>query len=116
MYPASPSLNTARCKHHSQFYKHRRRTCFADLRTTGRRPSDLLRFPDMSATIRQIMNEVAEAIQNIAESSQATTSISSTVVDSVDAASITVNDVSDMSQKQQTIANALETVVKKFQL
>ena len=70
----------------------------------------------MSATIHQIMNEVTEAIQDIAESSQETAVISSTVLDSVDAASVTVNNVSDMSQKQQTIADALETVVQKFQL
>ena len=62
------------------------------------------------------MNEVTEAIQDIAESSQETAVISSTVLDSVDAASVTVNNVSDMSQKQQTIADALETVVQKFQL
>ena len=74
------------------------------------------KISDMSATIHQIMNEVTEAIQDIAESSQETAVISSTVLDSVDAASVTVNNVSDMSQKQQTIADALETVVQKFQL
>ena len=74
------------------------------------------KISDMSATIHQIMNEVTEAIQDIAESSQETAVISSTVLDSVDTASMTVNNVSDMSQKQQTIADALETVVQKFQL
>ncbi len=74
------------------------------------------KISEMSSNIRQIMNEVTEAIQNIAESSQETATISSTVLNSVDAASMTVNDVSDMSQKQQSIADALETVVKKFQL
>lgn len=74
------------------------------------------KISEMSSNIRQIMNEVTEAIQNIAESSQETATISSTVLNSVDAASMTVNDVSDMSQKQQTIADNLEAVVKKFQL
>ncbi|MGN0366550.1 MAG: methyl-accepting chemotaxis protein [Suilimivivens sp.] len=74
------------------------------------------KISEMSSNIREIMNEVTEAIQNIAESSQETATISSSVLNSVDAASMTVNNVSDMSQKQQTIADALETVVKKFQL
>lgn len=74
------------------------------------------KISEMSSNIRQIMNEVTEAIQNIAESSQETATISSTVLNSVDAASLTVNDVSDMSQKQQLIADNLDAVVKKFQL
>lgn len=74
------------------------------------------KISEMSSNIRQIMNEVTGAIQNVAESSQETAAISSTVLSSIDTASLTVNNVSDMSQKQQDVANALETVVKKFQL
>ncbi len=74
------------------------------------------KISEMSSNIHQIMNEVTEAIQNIAESSQETANISGTVLNSVDSASMTVDKVSDMSQKQQVIADDLETVVKKFQL
>ena len=71
---------------------------------------------EMSSNIRQIMNEVTSAIQNIAESSQETASISGTVLSSVQAASETMGTVSEMSQKQQSIADDLNTVVNKFQL
>lgn len=74
------------------------------------------KISEMSANIRQIMAEVTGAVQNIAESSQETASISSTVLNSVDAASVTISNVSDMSNEQKTIADALEAVVKKFQL
>ena len=71
---------------------------------------------EMSSNIRQIMHEVTSAIQNIAESSQETASISGTVLSSVQVASETMDTVSEMSQKQQSIADNLDTVVKKFQL
>lgn len=70
----------------------------------------------MANDIRQIMNEVTKAIQNIAESSQTTSEISSSILDRVDTVSNTVNEVSEMSENQQNIADTLDSVVKKFQL
>ena len=74
------------------------------------------KISEMSSNIKQIMGEVTEAIQNIAESSQQTASISSDILGTVDEVYLTVSDVSDMSLKQQSIADNLDTVVKKFQL
>lgn len=74
------------------------------------------KISEMSSNIRQIMNEVTDAVQNIAESSQETAGISTTVLNSVDSASLTAKTVSEMAERQQLIADNLETVVKKFQL
>lgn len=74
------------------------------------------RISEMSANIRQIMSEVTEAIQNIAQSSQETAHISGAILSTVEEVSVTVTDVSKMSEKQQGIADDLDVVVKKFQI
>ena len=70
----------------------------------------------MSDDVEEIMKQVSLAIQNIAESSQDTADISSNVLSSVEEVSGTVTQVSDMSHDQQTIADDLDNVVKKFKL
>ena len=70
----------------------------------------------MSDDVEEIMRQVSLAIQNIAESSQDTADISSSVLSSVEDVSGTVTQVSDMSHEQQSIADDLDSVVKKFKL
>lgn len=74
------------------------------------------KISEMASNIRHVMNEVTQAIENIAESSQETTNVSGLILESVDEVSQTVNEVSHMSNDQQDIANDLDMVVKKFQL
>jgi methyl-accepting chemotaxis protein len=71
---------------------------------------------DMSKDIEQIMGQVGQAIQNIAESSQNTAAESTSVMNSVEDVSDTVKSVSTMSQEQQDIAEDLDNTVKAFKL
>ncbi|WP_026508681.1 methyl-accepting chemotaxis protein [Butyrivibrio sp. MC2013] len=71
---------------------------------------------EMSHGVEKIMGEVSLAIQNIAESTQATAAVSAKILDTVDGVSGTVDNVSDMSKQQFDIAGNLEDVVNKFQL
>ena len=71
---------------------------------------------DMSKDIEQIMGQVGQAIQNIAESSQNTAAESTSVMNSVEDVSDTVKSVSTMSQEQQDIAEDLDNTVKAFNL
>ena len=70
----------------------------------------------MTDNIRQIMTEVTNAIQNIAESTQNTANISSQILNSVSVVSDVVSDVSKMSEDQEVIAANLSEVVGKFKL
>jgi methyl-accepting chemotaxis protein len=62
------------------------------------------------------MNEIRDAIQNIAEATQNTASNSGNVMDSVEGLSQTVIDINGMSDKQNDIAKMLSKVVKQFKL
>ncbi|MBP3278135.1 MAG: hypothetical protein J6M44_04170, partial [Butyrivibrio sp.] len=66
--------------------------------------------------IRGAMNEVSSAIQNITESTQDTASRSSEITDTVNTVSGVVDNVSDMSVRQQEISKTLSDVVGKFKL
>lgn len=69
----------------------------------------------MSSNVQRIMEEVTLAIQNVA-AAETTAETGGRVMDSVDVVSGTVADVSDMSFRQQEIADNLDFVVKKFKL
>ena len=70
----------------------------------------------MVENIRTAMSEVNNAIQNIAESTQETASHSSDITDSINTAADVVENVSDMSTKQENIAVVLNGIVKNFKL
>lgn len=70
----------------------------------------------MSSNVQRIMEEVTLAIQNVAAAAETTAETGGRVMDSVDVVSGTVADVSDMSLRQQEIADNLDSVVKKFKL
>jgi methyl-accepting chemotaxis protein len=74
------------------------------------------RIFDMANSIRQIMGEVNEAIQNIAESAQHTADNSSRIMASVGEVSTVVDNVSQRSEAQQKIADNMNGVVSKFKL
>lgn len=71
---------------------------------------------EMTIGIERIMDEVSHAIQNIAESSQVTADNSSKVMNEIEKASGVVEHVTEMSEKQKTIAGKLDTVVKQYKL
>ena len=71
---------------------------------------------NMVDNIRNAMNEVNNAIQNIAESTQETASHSSDITESINTAADVVGNVSDMSMKQEDIAETLDGIVKNFKL
>lgn len=70
----------------------------------------------MSETIKSIMQEVTDAIQSIAEATQSTTELSGEILDSIDELSGHVNEISDMSDKQDVIVKDLNDVVSMFTL
>ena len=74
------------------------------------------KIAEMVQTIREAMGEVSEAIQNIAESTQETAERSTNVSDTVESVGYVVDNVTDMSSKQNTIAASLSEVVGKFKL
>jgi len=71
---------------------------------------------DMSRNIKRIIDEVSEAIQNIAESTQYTTNTSTQIMDSANEVSKEVKYVTKMSEDQKIIANKLNEVVNNFKL
>ena len=74
------------------------------------------KIAEMVGTIREAMGEVSSAIQNIAESTQETAERSTNVADTVESVGYIVDNVTDMSGKQNTIAASLTEVVGKFKL
>lgn len=74
------------------------------------------RISGMSIGMKEIMNEVSEAIQNISESAQNTADSSGRVMTSIDQVSEIVDEVSGMSKEQEMIANELNEVVSKFKV
>ena len=71
---------------------------------------------EMAENISQVMQEVRDAIQNVSESVQTTAGNSSMVLSTIEKAYDVVTDVSKMSQKQERIAEELNTVVSGFKL
>lgn len=75
-----------------------------------------VRISEMAGNIKSIMGEVTDAIQAVAEATQETTDISTQMADSVDAVSQHVEDVANMSDAQQQIADTLTETVGRFKL
>lgn len=71
---------------------------------------------EMAGNISQVMQEVRDAIQNVSDSVQTTAGNSSMVLDTVEKAYVVVQDMSKMSEKQERIADELNTVVSGFKL
>ena len=71
---------------------------------------------EMAENISQVMQEVRDAIQNVSESVQTTAGNSSMVLSTIEKAYDVVTDMSKMSQKQERIAEELNTVVSGFKL
>lgn len=70
----------------------------------------------MTNNIEMIMNEVTQAIQNIAESAQTTADHSQQIVSSIESMHSVVGNVSDLSVKQEQVANDLHNIVQRFHL
>lgn len=70
----------------------------------------------MTGSIQTIMNEVKDAIANIAEATQNTAANSGNVMDSVEGLSETVFEINGMSDKQNDISENLTEVVNRFRL
>ena len=70
----------------------------------------------MSGNIEHIMEEVGDAIQNVAESAQETANNSSLIMNAVGSVAGEVKEVSVMSSDQEQIAQKLNGIVDQFQL
>ncbi|MBP5330440.1 MAG: methyl-accepting chemotaxis protein [Lachnospiraceae bacterium] len=70
----------------------------------------------MADNIKTIIGEVTIAIQDIADATTETTDISRQILDSVEVVSGHVSAVADMSEKQQSISDALNDTVRNFTL
>jgi methyl-accepting chemotaxis protein len=70
----------------------------------------------MADSIHQVMNEVTNAIQDIAEGAQTTAESSNKIMGIVEEVSETVNIISDKSGEQDTISSDLANVVQSFRL
>ena len=75
-----------------------------------------VKISEMAATIKSIMNEVSDAIQNITESSQTTADNSGKTMNSVNEVSRVVVNVSEMAQDHKKVSNNLNELVNKFKL
>lgn len=74
------------------------------------------RISGMADAIKSIMNEVTDAIQNIAEATQETTELSVNIMDSINMLSGNIDEISEMSDSQETIVGELNDVVNRFVL
>ena len=71
---------------------------------------------NMSDSIKTIMQEVTDAIQDIAEATHSTSEVSGEIMTEIEAVGDSIENVSEMSEKQQGIASDLNSVVGKFTL
>lgn len=70
----------------------------------------------MASTIREIMEQVTGAIQNITESTQDTAATSSDIMNSIDNVADVVQEMSGMAESQHKISNDLNQVIRNFRL
>ncbi len=75
-----------------------------------------VKIADMVSGISHIMSEVNDAIQSITESAQNTADNSVKIKNAAEDVALVVDEVSQMSEEQQNIANNLNAVVGKFKL
>ncbi|TCL57320.1 methyl-accepting chemotaxis sensory transducer with Cache sensor [Kineothrix alysoides] len=74
------------------------------------------KISEMSRGIEHIINEVSQAVQSIAYSTQNTSDNSSRIIESILVMEKTVNEVGDMSKEQSEMSKQLYDVVNKFKL
>jgi methyl-accepting chemotaxis protein len=74
------------------------------------------KISEMSKGIEHIINEVSQAVQSIAYSTQNTSDNSSRIIESILVMEKTVNEVGDMSKEQSEMSKQLYDVVNKFKL
>lgn len=70
----------------------------------------------MADTIKNIMSEVAQAVQSIAEATENTTELSSNILQAVEDVSGNVDDISELAKKQNDVSDSLNEVVGKFKI
>lgn len=70
----------------------------------------------MADAIKSIMQEVTDAIQSIAEATQQTTELSGDITNNIELLSGNVVEISDLSDKQDSIVKELNDVVSNFKL
>lgn len=70
----------------------------------------------MADTIKNIMSEVAQAVQSIAEATENTTELSSDILQAVEDVSGNVDDISELAKKQNDVSDSLNEVVGKFKI
>ena len=71
---------------------------------------------DMSATIRNIMNDVATAIESIAEAAETTSGMVSKQLAALDIAATEVENVSNLASREDDIAEEMKEVVDRFKI
>ncbi|MBR6359294.1 MAG: methyl-accepting chemotaxis protein [Lachnospiraceae bacterium] len=71
---------------------------------------------EMTSTIRSIMDEVAGAVQNIAESSESTASMIGAQISKLDDAAKDIQEVSSLASKEDDIAGEMKKMVDKFSI
>ncbi len=74
------------------------------------------KISQMASDIREIMEQVTSAIQNITESTQSTAATSSDIMNSVDNVAGVVAEMSSMAEDQHKISNGLNEVIQNFRL
>lgn len=84
--------------------------------TAGQYGKDAHYFADNADQMANVMLEVRQAIQNVAEAAQNTATAGGMVMSSVQDVSQLVDKVGNMSHEQQAIADQLDAVVKRFRL
>ncbi len=70
----------------------------------------------MAGTIENVIGEVGSAIQSIAESSEHTVQNGTSITNSIEQVSVVIDNISDMSVKQEKISGELSEVVSNFKL
>ena len=75
-----------------------------------------MRIDQMAENIRVSMNEVNNAVTDIAESAQSTTESSSEIAQSIESVSQAVESVAETATEQQHTANSLIQIVQRFEL
>jgi methyl-accepting chemotaxis protein len=74
------------------------------------------KLADMTRSIEKVINEVGEAIQGIAASSENTANNSSTIITHMDKVAELVDTVAQAAIQEKKMSNNLDEVVKKFTL
>lgn len=74
------------------------------------------KLAEMSANIKNILQEVGKTVVSIAESSQNTSENSGEIVDNIDKVSDILNNISKLVVNEKNVSDSLSEVIKKFKL